>query len=475
MSCIKVDMADMFLKAYHSLPVPLRTVVASLRGFYLRSWRYGPETERLAEEAIGRESWSPAQWKTWQEERLAYVLNRAATQVPYYREQWATRRRRGDGASWEYLENWPILEKETVRQNPRAFVADGCNIRHMFHERTSGTTGKPMNLWWSLKTVREWYALCEARFRYWNHVSRHERWFMLGGQLVIPVSQRNPPFWIWNQGLNQLYLSSYHISPHLVGHYFRAIAKYRPTHAMGYPSALTTLAQAVLESGRQDLGLKVVITNAEPLYDYQRTIISQAFRCPVREAYGMAEIVATATECASGRLHLWPEAGWVEVVENDQVVRDGSIGELVCTGLVNTDMPLIRYKVGDRARLLIGSTNCSCARMLPEISRIEGRINDVLIAPDGRRVYWVNPVFYGIPVCEAQIIQEKLDCLKVRYVPANGWTDETRRLIIDRIRARMGAVEVVMESLDAIPRGPSGKFRAVISELSREVHNTLSG
>jgi phenylacetate-CoA ligase len=449
-------------------------MTASLRGFYLRSWRYGSETERLAEEAIGRESWSLTQWKAWQEERLAYVLNRAATRVPYYRQQWAARRRGGDRASWEYLENWPILEKEAVRQDPGAFIADDCNIRQMFHERTSGTTGKPMDLWWSLKTVREVYALYEARFKYWNHVSRHERWLMLGGQLVVPVSQQTPPLWVWNQGLNQLYMSSYHMSPSLVGHYFGAIAKYRPTHAMGYPSAISTLAQAVIESGRQDLGLKVVITNAEPLHDYQRSIISQAFKCPVREAYGMAEIVTIASECASGRLHLWPEVGWVEIVENDQVLRDGSTGELVSTGLLTADMPLIRYRVGDRAKLLIGSTNCTCGRMLPEISRIEGRTNDVLIAPDGRRVYWLNPVFYGLPVSEAQIIQEKLDRLKVRYVPATGWMDETKHLIIDRIRDRMGAVEVIMEPLDAIPRGPSGKFRAVINELSEEVHNTLS-
>ncbi len=467
-------MMDSLLKVYHSLPSPLRSITASLRGFYLRSWRYGPETERLAEEAIGRESWSLTQWKAWQEERLAYLLNRAATRVPYYREQWAARRRGGDRASWEYLENWQILEKEAVRQNPGAFIADDCNIRQMFQERTSGTTGKPMNLWWSLKTVREVYALYEARFRYWNHVSRHERWFMLGGQLVVPVSQQTPPLWVWNQGLNQLYMSSYHMSPSLVGHYLGAIAKYRPTHAMGYPSAIATLAQAVLESGRQDLGLKVVVTNAEPLHGYQRSVISQAFKCPVREAYGMAEIVTIASECASGRLHLWPEVGWVEIVGNDQVLLDGSAGEIVSTGLLNADMPLIRYRVGDRARLLIGSTNCTCGRMLPEISRIEGRTNDVLIAPDGRRVYWLNPVFYGLPVCEAQIIQEKLDRLKVRYVPTTGWMDETKHLIIDRIRDRMGTVEVIMEPLDAIPRGPSGKFRAVINELSEEVHNTLS-
>ena len=467
-------MTDNLLKAYHSLPATLRSAAASLRGLYLRSWRYGSETDRLVEEALQRETWIPHQWKGWREERLACILRRAATQVPYYREQWAVRRRKGDKASPEYLENWPILEKESVRENPEAFVADDCDVRRMFREQTSGTTGKPMILWWSLNTVREWYALVEARWRKWNGVSRHDSWLMLGGQLIIPASQSRPPFWVWNRGLNQVYMSTYHLSPRFSKYYLDAIDRYRPAYMMGYPSAMATLAQMVLESGRDDFRLAVAVSNAEPLYDHQRRAIAEAFKCPVRETYGMGEIVVGASECLAERLHLWPEVGCVEVMENDQVLPDGSMGELVCTGLLNTDMPLIRYKVGDRAKLLGESSNCSCGRLLPEISRIEGRSNDVLIAPDGRRVYWVNPVFYGLAVREAQIIQEELDRLRVRYVPVTGWTDETRRLVIDRIRARMGLVEVIMEKVDAIPRGPNGKFRAVISELSREVRNTSS-
>ncbi len=467
-------MTDTLIKLYNRLPSSLRSAAASMRGLYLRSWRYGPETERLVEEALDRERWAPNQWKAWQEERLAYVLHRAATQVPFYRDQWSERRRNGDKASWEYLENWPILEKGSVRKNPNAFVADDCDVRRMFREQTSGTTGTPMVLWWSQETVRGWYALAEARWRKWNGVSRHDRWLMLGGQLIIPVSQARPPFWVWNQALNQLYMSTYHLSPRLSKYYLEAIDRYRPVYMMGYSSAMATLAQAVLESGRQDLRLTVVISNAEPLFEYQRSMIAEAFKCPVRETYGMGEIVVAATECTAERLHLWPEVGWVETVENNQVLHDGSTGDLVCTGLFNTDMPLIRYKVGDRARMLAGTTNCSCGRMLPEISRIEGRTNDVLIAPDGRRVYWVNPVFYGLPVNEAQIVQEKLDRLRVRYVPATGWTHETTRSVISRIHARMGTVEVIMEQIDAIPRGPNGKFRAVISELSKEVRDALS-
>src|SRR5687767_10580476 len=117
-------MNNTLLRIYRHLPGPLRSVAASLHGLYLCSWRYGPEAERLVEEALERQTWNPKQWKTWQEERLAYVLHRAATRVPYYREQWAARRRRGDRASWQYIENWPVLKKEPLRQNPTAFVAD---------------------------------------------------------------------------------------------------------------------------------------------------------------------------------------------------------------------------------------------------------------------------------------------------------------------------------------------------------------
>ena len=33
--------------------------------------------------------------------------------------------------------------------------------------------------------------------------------------------------------------------------------------------------------------MTVAITNAEPVYAYQREAIEQAFQCPVRETYGM--------------------------------------------------------------------------------------------------------------------------------------------------------------------------------------------
>lgn len=447
----------------------MRSVAGSLRGYQLRSWRYGPETERLVEEALEREGWSGTQWQKWREERLSYVLHRAATKVPYYQKQWAARRRSGDRASWEVLENWPLLEKETPRESPRDFVANDCDVRQMFQDHTSGTTGTSLKFWLSRKTVRAWYALFEARCRRSYGVSFHDRWAILGGQLVTPVAQRRPPFWIWNAGLKQLYLSSYHLAPDLIPSYLEALGRYRITYLLGYTSSLYALAQEVLRLKRRDLRMVVVITNAEPLFTYQRQAIAEAFQCPVRETYGMAEIVAAASECQSGRLHLWPEVGLVEVLVGDRPAGSNDAGDLVCTGLLNADMPLIRYRIGDRGMFPASGTACRCGRTLPELASVEGRIDDSLYTTDGRRIGRLDPVFKSnLPVREAQIIQESLQHMRVRYVPAPGFTPADGRSIIEELQARMGDVTVILERVDEVPREANGKFRSVICSLPAE-------
>lgn len=455
----------MALALYHALPGRVRSMAASIHGLRLRRLRYGRETEQLVEEALDRDSWTREQWAAWQAEKLGALLHRAATRVPYYRRLWSERRNGRDRRSWEHLENWPILEKEALRQDPRAFVADDCRTRKLDCVHTSGTTGKPIELWRTRETTRAWYALFEARWRRWYGVSRHDRWAILGGQLVTPVAQRRPPFWTWNAALKQLYMSSYHLAPDLVPHYLKAIERYGITYLLGYSSSLFALAQAALATNARS-SLRVVISNAEPLLAHQRETIEQAFRCPVRETYGMTEIVAAAGECEFGRLHLWPDAGYVEVLEGGQPAAPGCSGELICTGLLNREMPLIRYRVGDRVTPAAPDATCPCGRTLPLLESVEGRTDDVLYTADGRAIGRLDPVFKAsLPIREAQIIQERLNCFRVRFVPAADYTLAAGQGLIDRLRERLGSVHVVLEETDAIERECNGKFRAVVCAI----------
>jgi phenylacetate-CoA ligase len=452
------------LSVYHHLPYALKVIVASARGYYLRWWRYSSEAEELVASALERENWSPKQWHIWQEERLALLLHRAATQVPYYQTLWSRRRRQGDHRSWEILENWPVLTKHDLSANPLAFVAKDCDPNRMFRDHTSGTTGTSLTIYQSRNTVRSLYAIFEARNRRWFGVSKDEHWAILGGQLVAPFEQSNPPFWVYNAGLNQLYLSTHHLSPQNARFYSQALMHFDPTHMIVYPSSAAVLAQAVLEQKLQVPSMKVILSNAEFLLDQQRKSIVSAFNTQVRNTYGMGEAVAAATECEQGSLHLWPEMGLVEVFDYDQDrPAKNTEGRFILTGLLNLDMPLIRYEIGDTGQLASPDFRCPCGRSLPVISRIEGRTNDLLVTRDGRRVFWVNPVFYDQPVKEGQIIQENLEQVRLRFVPTEDYTPQAGESMTEHLRQRMGAVKVILEPVAKVPREANGKFRAVVS------------
>lgn len=460
-------MPDM-LKIYHRLPYPAKVLAASVRGRYLNRWRYSADTESLAADYLAHERWTPEQWREWRESRLAFILHRAALDVPYYREQWARRRAAGDRASVEVLENWPVLSKEALRSNPHAFLADDCDPSSMFYEHTSGTTGKPLHIWLSKETVRQWFALFEARSRRWYGVNRNDRWAILGGQLIAPVERERPPFWVWNMGQNQLYLSAYHLASPNITAYLEAMKKHEVRYLLGYPSGLYRLAQEIIDHGLAAPQLAVVIGNAEPLLDHQRQAIAQAFGCPVRETYGMAEIAAAASDCELDRLHVWLEAGHIEILSDtaDEPVPDGEAGRLIATGLINADMPLIRYETGDRAALDVAG--CACGRTLPVLKAIEGRVDDVVITRDGRHIGRLDPVFKAdLPIREAQIIQEDWDLIRVLYVPTATYTERDGDLLAQRIRDRTGEqMQIILEAVEAVPRTANGKFRAVISRVA---------
>jgi phenylacetate-CoA ligase len=437
--------------------------------------RYDRETERLVEAAEERAQWSIKKWKSWQEERLAFVLQRAVNKVPYYRDLWNKRRAAGDRRASDLLANWPILSKETLRQQPRAFIADDCDLRKMLHDHTSGTTGKPLEIWTSIAHNKESYAIFEARCKRWYGLDYHDRWGMIGGQLVTPVQRRRPPFWVWNQGLNQLYMSSYHLAPDLIPFYLDALQSYHITYLYGYTSSLYELGYIANELGIQ-VQLKVAIADAEPLFDYQRDVISRAFGCPARATYGCTENIISAQECERGNLHLWPELGILEVMDwnSDAVLESGQTGRFICTSLLNIDMPLIRYDLGDSGSISTASQPCACGRTLPMLAALDGRIDDVLYTIDGRRIGRLDPVFkMGLSIKEAQIIQEDLRHLRLCVVPAVGYGKQDEQAIIKSLKLRLGEVDIKVEKVDLIPRSKNGKFRAVIGvrNLQNGNHN----
>ncbi len=461
-------MSPELLKIYHNLPPQVRSWAASLWGYKLKWWRYSGNFDKLVEEIHERDSWSKEQWKTFQEERLAFILDRAVKHVPYYRSLWEERRRKGDKSSHELLENWPLLDKEVLREQEHALIADDIDKKKMYLDHTSGSTGKAVNIWLTRESVKLWYALFEVRSRMYYGVSRFDNWAIIGGQLIVPKSKQKPPFWVWNQGLRQLYCSIYHLSPENIPLYLEAMKKHKVQYLYGYSSLLGWLAEEVIRQGLTGYTFKTAISNAEPVFDYQRELVEKAFGCKLRETYGMVEIACAAGECDQGSMHIWPDVGIMEVLENGEAVAPGTSGEEVCTGLVNPDMPLIRYRPGDRVVLKPESETCSCGRSLPLLERIDGRVSDMLVTSEGGRLTWLTFV-NDLPVRESQVVQKHIGEITLNYVPGEGMGQEHLDILDTRFKERLGKnTKMIFNKMGKIPLGPNGKYKMVVNEIPED-------
>lgn len=154
---------------------------------------------------------------------------------------------------------------------------------------------------------------------------------------------------------------------------------FAPTLLATYPSAALLLAEE-RAAGRLAIAPREIWTGGEALSTPMRVQIEQAFGCPLANSYGASEFLALAAPCRHGVLHL--NSDWVilePVDAQDRPVPPGQSGAAtLLTNLANHVQPLIRYRLGDRVRLL---PSCDCGSALPALE-VAGRVDDSLVLHD---------------------------------------------------------------------------------------------
>jgi phenylacetate-CoA ligase len=133
---------------------------------------------------------------------------------------------------------------------------------------------------------------------------------------------------------------------------------------------------------RRDTKLKTFLLGAEPHSEETRKRIEAFYGVDAYNSYGLSEMNGPGVtfECPmKDGVHVWEDNFIVEVVdpEGDEPVAVGEVGELVYTSLTREAMPLIRYRSRDLAFLI--PEPCACGRTHHRISRIQGRMDDMII------------------------------------------------------------------------------------------------
>ena len=387
--------------------------------------------------------------RRWQHERLRRVLAAAGRS--------AYGRRLG---SPQFLGDWPILEKDSIRASPEDFLTLPRWLT--VGAATSGTTGTPLQLRRSVSSVAYEQAMLDRLLALGGVSAPHYRAAILRGDDVKHPADRAPPFWRLANGGRRLIFSSNHLDAQSVGHFAQALRRYAPDVIFAYPSVLESLCALLLERGER-LRVPLTLCGSEVLSAATSELARTTLATRVIGYYGQAERVAWAQGD--------PEHGYrflatysVNELRFVESAQDADIYEIIGTALWNHAMPLVRYRTGDQIRVRRASSPVAVAEGRESFPAIIGRSGDYLVAPSGARLLGIDHIPRNVPhLVRAQFIQEAPHSVKLLVIPAPGFNEECRRLLLQQASLKLPpSMTIRIETTIQLVRNRAGKAPLVI-------------
>lgn len=458
-------------RLYSHLPSPFQNILVSGYGYFWKQRRFGGVFKEQLRAFKERESYTRNQWIDYQTVQLRRVLLHAFDTVPYYNRLYSKfgfTRSQLDRFELGDLNKIPVLEKEDLRRFGTTDLISTRREKGGQFFTSSGSTGTPVKILFSTTMHQTWRAAFEARILQWAGVNHNSSRAMIGGRVVVPGGdQARPPFYRYNFFEKQIYFSIYHIKKENAWSYAAALNRHRPAFMTGYAASNFLLASYFDELQLNVPAMRAVITSSEKLTTTMRDLLSRVYRCQVFDSWSGIEACGLVSQHANGQLYSSPDVGILEILDDSmRPVSPGQVGTIYCTGLLNFDQPLIRYKIGDL--MVPGDKSISGGPDMPVISEIVGRIDDVVTLRDGRQLSSFNRFFAEIDgIREVQVEQIAYDKFVLNLVAAPGYSAETEMSILMAFKTRLGDVDVTIRKVDSIPRNANGKFKAVVSHIKK--------
>jgi phenylacetate-CoA ligase len=407
-----------------------------------------------------------------QNKRFLHIVKEAFTNVPYYSatfENAGTLPENINGL--KDITKLPTLSRKNIQENLVKLVSKNFDINVLIKDKTGGSTGSPINFYYDEERL-DWRKAS---------VSRHDRWAGLdiGVKHAVLWGARNDL-----QGFKSvkskiysflttkgLVLDASAINGETLDRFTHALYAFRPTIILAYARTLSFYARYLKEAGIMPPSPHAIVTSAELLTDEDRILIEDVFKSHVFNRYGCREFSMIASECAHGTMHINDECLYIEFVRPDgSVCEPGEEGEIVITDLLNTAMPMIRYRIGDIGMLI--NEKCPCGRGLRIMKMTSGRVTDFLISSTGTRVSGVAIATYVITnitgINQVQFIQKKKGEVTVLVVK-NTLFDQNKTLqeLERNIKAFLEDTRIDITIVDTIPLAASGKMQFCINTISK--------
>jgi phenylacetate-CoA ligase len=412
---------------------------------------------------------SRAELERIQFQSLDRLLRHAFDHCPYYQSAWQSLGLNpGSLKAPADFSNWPIITRETIRENRPAMRAQTPGLK-LITKSTGGSSGVPLQFDLNTDSSDRRSAAWHRGYS-WAGAGPGTRQFYLWGVDLRPRSTwRRQKEKLHNHLYRKKIWSSFDLTEQRIPDLLDDLNQYRPDVIVAYTKPIYELARHINERGIRPFQPRSIVVGAEKLHDFEREMIQRVFAAPVFETYGSREFMLIGAECdRHNGMHLSMEYLLVEVLDaTGQPTPAGQEGDLVITDLFNYGMPFIRYATGDRA--VAGLDNCPCGRGLPLLKKVSGRQLDMLRTPDGRLIpgeFFPHLVKDYRAIRRFQVIQEQPDLISLRLVTDAHWNAETSRHLESLVRETLGPMmRFEVQLVTDIPLTAIGKHRVVINNV----------
>lgn len=404
-------------------------------------------------------TWDEERWQSLQQSLLEEFLQFAVEQSSHY-----ARFNAKDG-----LSGFAMLQKheliESLEQVATISESEGLA------SYTGGTTGASMKVLYTLPDVQKRFATLDW-FRSLSGWSLGKRTAWFSGKNIVrdkDIANGNCHRDDWLTKTR--FFSTFHINEKNFDLYWNSLIDFAPEFIVGFPSSLSEILSIARAKGLSfPHKVTTVFPTAETVLPFHRDLFAEMLGATTRNQYASSEGAPFIIECNSGGLHILPQTGIFEVLDDDG--NPAREGEIAVTAFQTHGTPLIRYRVGDRISLADEGTSCACGSQFPIVERIEGRNADFVWSPEYGRINLGNlsNCTKGVAgIITFRVIQNEPNAIRVEVNGTQAFDNEAAKKLEGELRQRVGQkMSIELARSDNSMRKASGKFRIVENNLSPE-------
>jgi phenylacetate-CoA ligase len=400
---------------------------------------------------------------------LAATLEHAVTTVPHYRGVVSVGEIRSD--PFLALSGFPLLNRDVVRADWRQLLSEQGDRTAWVENTSGGSTGEPVRLMQDPEHLARTVAAREVYSTWAGGGLGEPELYVWGSEKDLEAGGAAPRNRVGNWILRRSLLNAFLLTDETIEAILGRLREGPPHLVIAYAQAGYEVARFASRQGIEVPPQRGAIATAGTLYDFMREKLEQTFGCPVLNRYGSRETGDMAGECEHRTgLHVLPWTCHVEVLGPEgEPVGPGEEGEIAVTGFTNRAMPLIRYLIGDRARLPERPIECPCGRRTQMLAEVTGRSVDMFLGADGQMVdgeYFTHLMYFRPWLRQFQVVQRAPDEVLFRLACEQAVPAPERDEIVAKTQSVLGeGCRVGFEEVETIAPSASGKLRYTIRDF----------